>query len=330
MSLPTCQLGKGGPQVTKIGYGAMGISAFYDTVIPDEKAFEIFDKLLEEGCTFWDTAYIYNNNEEVLGRYFAKSGNRSKVFLCTKCGIDFKIGVCGKPEVIKKQCSLSLEHLGVDTIDLYYLHRIDPDVPIEKSVGAMAELVKEGKVKHLGLSECSAETLRRAYKIHPISAVQIEYSLFSHEAERNGLLDACKELGVSVVAYSPLGRGVLTGAFKSLSDFSKDDWRSTNPRFQKESYEANMKLVDEVEKIAEKKGATPGQIALAWVMEQGGIPIPGSTKIHRVVENIGSVNVKLSADDMAHIRELIDKIPIIGDRYASTNGLYGDSRPLDE
>ncbi|KAK9385175.1 NADP-dependent oxidoreductase domain-containing protein [Lipomyces mesembrius] len=328
MVLPTRQLGKDGPEVTAIGFGAMGISAFYEPKLDDEAAFTILDKALELGCTFWDTARMYNNNEEVIGRWFAKTGKRSEIFLCTKFGIKPDYSTDGSPEYVKRSCEESLQRLGIQTIDLFYQHRMDGTLPIEITVGAMADLVKEGKVRYLGLSECSAATLRRAYAVHPIAAVQIEYSPFAIEAERNGLLEACEELGVAVVAYSPLSRGFLTGAYTKPEDFPENDWRRTTPRFQKENFEANLKLLDEFKKIAGKKDATPGQVVLAWLIAKGAIPIPGTTKITRLEENVKAAYLTLTNEEIDAITEFVQKADVAGDRYASMNGLYADTPEL--
>ncbi|KAK9345823.1 NADP-dependent oxidoreductase domain-containing protein [Lipomyces starkeyi] len=336
MVFPTTTLGKDGPEITALGYGAMGISAFYEPHLTDEQAFPLFDKLLELGCTFWDTARIYGDNEEILGRYFAKTGNRSKVFLCTKVGYKAPVvggGIpspSGEPEFIRNSCEQSLKRLGVETIDLYYQHRIDTTIPIEITIAGFAELVKEGKIRHIGLSECSAETLRRAYKIHPIAAVQIEHSPFSLDAETNGVIDACKELGVAVVAYSPLSRGFLTGAYTSPEDFEPNDVRRRLPRFQAENFPANLELVNKLKAIADKKGVTTGQISLAWLMAQGSIPIPGSTKLARIEENAASVDVKLTEEELKTIREYVDAANIVGGRYPPVVGnLYADTPALE-
>ncbi|KAK9376701.1 NADP-dependent oxidoreductase domain-containing protein [Lipomyces chichibuensis] len=330
MALPTTQLGRDGPEVTAIGFGVMGISAFYEPRLDDEAAFDVLDKALALGCTFWDTARIYNNNEEVIGRWFAKTGNRSQIFLCTKFGIEPDFTTNGSPEYVKKSCDESLARLGVETIDLFYQHRMDQSIPIEVTVSAMAELVKEGKVRYLGLSECSEATLRRACAVHHISAVQIEYSPFAIEGERNGLIEACKELGVAVVAYSPLSRGFLTGAYRKPEDFPDGDWRRAQPRFQKENFDSNLKLLDEFKNIAGKKDATPGQVTLAWLIAKGAIPIPGTTKLDRLEENIKAAHVQLTKDEFDEISKFVQKADVAGDRYSSSYriGLYADTPEL--
>ncbi|KAK9489116.1 NADP-dependent oxidoreductase domain-containing protein [Lipomyces doorenjongii] len=328
MAIPTTQLGKYGPAVTAIGFGAMGISAFYEPKLDDEAAFAVLDKAVELGCTFWDTARLYNDNEEVIGRWFAKTGKRSEIFLCTKFGIKPDYSSDGSPEYVKQSCEDSLQRLGVDTIDLFYQHRMDQSLPIEVTVGAMAGLVKQGKVKYLGLSECSAATLRRACAVHHIAAVQIEYSPFAVEAEQNGLIEACKELGVAVVSYSPLSRGFLTGAYTKPEDFPEGDYRRAAPRFQKENFDANLKLLDVFKKIASKKNATPGQVTLAWLIAKGAIPIPGTTKIARLEENVKAAYVQLTEEELDEINEFVQNADVAGDRYASSHNLYADTPEL--
>ncbi|KAK9462594.1 NADP-dependent oxidoreductase domain-containing protein [Lipomyces oligophaga] len=329
MPLPTTKLGANGPEVTVLGYGAMGVSAFYGSHLGDTEAFAIFDKLVELGITFLDTARVYNDNEEVIGRWFKKSGKRDQVFLCSKFGFNMKLGgLDSSPEYIKVSLEESLARLGVDSIDLFYQHRMDPKVPIETVMQTLAGFVQEGKIKYIGLSECSADTLRRACKIHPVTAVQIEYSPFSVEAEQNGLFDACKELGVGVVAYSPLSRGMLTGTVTKLSDFAPDDWRLTNPRFSAENFPKNLALVDGIKQIADSKGVTPGQLTLAWIISQGYVPIPGTTKIERLVENAGAATIILTEEEKVAIRKFVDAAKVSGDRYSDTSALYADTPSL--
>ncbi|KAK7207911.1 NADP-dependent oxidoreductase domain-containing protein [Myxozyma melibiosi] len=333
MSYPTAEIGKTGEQVTALGFGAMGFSAFYGGRPTEEEAFKVLDKALELGVTLWDTAHIYGENEALLGRYFASRKNRDKIFLCTKGGVhQSNFAPDGSAEFVKEVCDESFRRLGVDKIDLFYQHRVDPKTPIEISVGAMAELVKEGKVKYIGLSECSTETLRRAYKVHPITAVQIEYSPFTLDAEHNGLIAACKELGVTVVAYSPLSRGFLTGAYKTIDDFPTEDFRRSAPRFQGDNFKANLVLVDQLSAFAAKKGCTVGQLTLAWEIAQGVLPIPGTTKLDRVEENCKAAFVKLSEEELKELRAMIEKADVAGHRYAEayvTSGLlFGDTVEL--
>eukprot|EP01114_Cavostelium_apophysatum_P009817 TRINITY_DN230_c0_g1_i1.p1 TRINITY_DN230_c0_g1~~TRINITY_DN230_c0_g1_i1.p1 ORF type:complete len:346 (+),score=74.31 TRINITY_DN230_c0_g1_i1:56-1039(+) len=315
-SLPTRALGKNGPQVSAIGLGCMGMSAFYGAKQDDPN--KVLAHSLEIGCNFWDTADIYMDNEELLSSILKE--RRNEVFLCTKFGFT-QNGPSGTPEYVRSACEKSLKRLGVQTIDLYYMHRMDPKTPIEDTIRAMAELVKEGKVKHLGLSECSAETLRRAHKVHPIAAVQIEYSPWTTDHETNGVFAACRELGIAIVAYSPLGRGFLAGKFKKPEDLDADDWRRTNPRFQGENFQKNLQIVEQIEKVAKKKGCTAAQLCLAWVLAQGDdiIPIPGTTSIKNLDSNIASLKVKLDKEDLAEIRKIIDSVPVVGTRYPESS-----------
>jgi len=307
-------------QVTEIGFGAMGIAAFYGKTEPDEERFKVLDAALEAGCTNWDTAHIYNDSEELIGKWFKRTGNRDKIYLATKCGIA-PSGANGTREFIREQINTSLERLGVDYVDLYYLHRVDPKTPIEVSVGALAELVKEGKVRAIGLSECSAKCLRRAYKVHPIAAVQIEYSPFVLDIERPdiGLLDACRELGVTVVAYSPLARGLLTGRYKSPDDFEPGDFRHTIPKYSKENFPKILEVVADLQKIGERHNATASQVTLAWILAQGPefVLIPGTKSIKYLKENLGGSSVKLSADEIAEVRKIAEASEegIPGTRY---------------
>lgn len=244
------------------------------------------------------------------------------MFLCTKFGFVLGPngevqGVSGKPEYIRQACEKSLKRLGIDCIDLYYQHRVDPNTPIEDTVGALAELVKEGKIRYIGLSECSAENLRRAYKVHPIAAVQMEYSPWTLEIETNGIMEACRELGVTIVAYSPLGRGFLTGRYKSIDDFEPDDFRRTVPRFQGENFDKNLELVRKFEEFASKKGVTSSQLCLAWVLAQGDdiVAIPGTKKVKYLEENFEATKIHLSSEESSEIRQIINSIKITGTRY---------------
>ncbi|KAI8321364.1 aldo-keto reductase [Martensiomyces pterosporus] len=315
--------------VPRIGLGCMGLTSAY-AAANDEESVQVMRHAVDIGCSFWDTADVYGvgQNERLLSQVLKDS--RDKVFVCTKFGHEFEEpktegelfhkyikGLNGSPEYIKKAADASLRRLGVDKIDLYYQHRVDPNVPIEETVGAMAELVKEGKVRYLGLSECSAETLRRAYKVHPIAAVQYEYNAWSLDLETNGLLDACRELGVTLVAYSPLGRGFLSGTLRKFEDLEENDIRRTHPRFQRENFDNNLKLVDAFEKLAEKKGCTTSQLALAWVLAQDKnlIVIPGTKRIKYLDSNVAAGDVKLNEDDLKEIRAVIDSTPVVGHRY---------------
>jgi aryl-alcohol dehydrogenase-like predicted oxidoreductase len=318
--VPLRALGKSGLSVSAVGLGCMGMSEFYGQ--SDEKiSLEVLARALDLGVTFWDTADMYGSghNEMLIGK--ALAGRRDRVVLATKFGVVRDAdggfaGVCGRPDYVKQACDRSLARLGVDHIDLYYQHRVDPEVPIEDTVGAMAELVAAGKVRHLGLSEAGVETLRRASKVHPIAALQTEYSLWTRDCE-DRILPACRELGIGFVAYSPLGRGFLTGAFRKPEDLAEDDWRRSNPRFAKDAFEQNLRIADRVKDLAERVGCTPAQLALAWVMLQGRdvIPIPGTRSSQRVEENASAARVALSAADLAEIESAVPRDMVTGLRY---------------
>ncbi len=314
-------LGTQGLEVSAEGLGCMGMSEFYGP--PDEAAgMETIHRALELGVTFLDTADAYgpHTNERLVGRAIA--GRRDEVVLATKFANvrtenGERLGIRGDAEYVRSACEASLQRLGVETIDLYYQHRVDPETPIEETVGAMAELVTAGKVRYLGLSEASAETIRRAHAVHPISALQSEYSLWTREVEEE-ILPTVRELGIGFVAYSPLGRGFLTGAVKSQADLQEGDFRLTGaPRFEDENLARNLKLVVHVERIAEAKGATPGQVALAWVLSRGEdvVPIPGTKRVRYLEENAAAVEVELTADELAQLDEAFPVGVAAGDRY---------------
>ena len=319
----TRPLGNNGPLVSAIGLGCMGMSDFYTPGSDTREATATLHRALELGVNFLDTADIYgpHTNEELIGK--AITGKRDQVFLASKFGIvrnpanPALRGVNGRPEYIRKAIDGTLQRLGVDTLDLYYQHRIDPDVAIEETVGAMAELVQQGKVRYLGLSEASAATLERAHNVHPISALQSEYSLWSRDQEHNGCLAACQRLGIAFVPYSPLGRGFLTGALQSPDDFSADDYRRFSPRFQGENFGKNLELVKRVQALAADKGVSAGQLALAWVLAQGDfiIPIPGTKQRKYLEENVAALAISLSPAELAALEAIFPAEATAGLRY---------------
>lgn len=313
-------LGTQGLSVSAIGLGCMGMSEFYGP-LNEHESIATLHRALEKGITFLDTADMYGTgeNELLLGK--ALSGKRDRVVLATKFGIvrspdrDFR-GVNGRPEYVRSACDASLRRLRTDRIDLYYQHRVDPQTPIEETVGALAELVREGKVRHIGLSEASAKTLRRAHRVHPVTALQSEYSLWSREVEEE-ILPTCRELGIGFVAYSPLGRGFLTGQIQSPDDFPEGDYRKFSPRFQGENFTKNLELVRGIMEMAKGKGCTPSQLALAWVLSRGTdiVPIPGTKKQSYLDDNIQALEVVLSREDLLRIDRLFPLHAASGERY---------------
>ena len=333
---PTAPLGANGPQVVRLGLGLMGLSGIYGNAIPDNERLAFLDQAYAMGQTFWDTADIYGDSESLLGTWFkANPDKREGVLLATKFGNRITpsgVTTDSSPEYVKEAFASSLEKLGVPSVDLFYVHRVDKKTPIEKTITAMVDLLQEGKIKYLGLSEVSSATLRRAHKVHPISAVQVEYSPFSLEVETLNLLATCRELGVAVVAYSPLGRGMFTGAIRTPDDFEEGDFRKLLPRFSKEHFPKSLALVDQLDAMAKQKAVTPPQLVLAWLLAQGLdiFPIPGTSRIERLQENAAAMYVELTKDEERAIRQACEAADVTGDRYpeSMTSVLYADTPPL--
>ena len=321
--MQTRTLGRQGPIVSALGLGCMGMSAFYGGGRDDTDSIKVIHRALDLGVTLLDTADIYgpHTNETLVGR--AISGRRAEVFLATKFGIRLDPdnpaarGADGRPEYVIASCEGSLRRLGVDHIDLYYQHRVDPNVPIEDTVGAMSRLVEQGKVRFLGLSEAAAATIRRAHAVHPITAVQSEYSLWTRDPESNGVLATTRELGIGFVPYSPLGRGFLTGAIRTPEDFDADDYRRRSPRFQGENFARNLALVEQVRTMAAARNVSAGQLALAWVLAQGRdlAPIPGTKRIAFLEENLGALDITLDPAELARIDAVFPPDAAAGARY---------------
>lgn len=317
------ELGRGGLKVSAEGLGCMGMSEFYGPG-DEQESIRTIHRAIDLGIDFLDTADIYGpfKNEELVGR--AIKGKRDKLIIATKFGIirdpanPQTRGVSGKPEYVRNACDASLKRLAIDSIDLYYQHRVDPNTPIEETVGAMAELIQAGKVRHIGLSEAGPTTIRRASKVHKITALQSEYSLWTREHEDDRVLATCRELGIGFVAYSPLGRGFLTGQIKRFEDFAPDDFRRNSPRFQGENFQKNLDLVKKVEELARKKHCTPSQLALAWVLAQGEdvVPIPGTKRVKYLEENLTALDVKLMTEDLSEIDRVLPKGAFVGQRYS--------------
>lgn len=324
----TRKLGRQGLVVSEMGLGCMGMSEFYGTA-DEAESIATIHRSIDLGITFLDTADMYGpfTNERLLGR--AIRDRRDKVVLATKFGNERGekgefLGVNGKPEYVRRACDASLQRLGVDRIDLYYQHRVDPTVPIEDTVGTMAELVQQGKVRYLGLSEAAPQTIRRAHAVHPISALQTEYSLWTRDVEENGVLETIRELGIGFVAYSPLGRGFLTGRFQTFDDLPENDFRRRNPRFQGENFQKNLDLLHEVESIARARGVTASQLSLAWVMAQGDdiVPIPGTKRVTYLEENAAAAGVPLTAEDQRRIAEVFPAGATAGERYPDMSTVH--------
>jgi len=319
-------LGKSELRISRMGLGCMGMSEFYGPADEAESRATL-EMAVDRGISFLDTADFYGagKNEELLADILRR--RRKEIVLATKFGFRrdpaapndaTRRTLSGKPEYVRSACEASLRRLGVDVIDLYYLHRVDPATPVEETVGAMAGLVKEGKVRALGLSEATPENIRRAARVHPIAALQSEYSLWTRDPE-DGPLQACRELGITLVPYSPLGRGFLTGQLRTPADFAPDDFRRNNPRFQGENFQKNLELVEKVGALASRKGCTPGQLALAWVMAQGDdvVPIPGTKRRKNLAENLGAFDVHLGREDLTEIEAVFPRGAVSGARYAS-------------
>ncbi|KAI1330119.1 aldo-keto reductase [Xylariaceae sp. FL0255] len=332
----------GDDNVSALGLGCMGMSYAYASFggFTDDESLQVLTKAADMGITFWDTSDMYGpfTNEKLLGRWFKETGRRNEIFLATKFANRFRDGkmeVCADPEYAKQACKDSLERLQTDHIDLYYVHRIDPKVPIEHTVKALAELKSEGKIRYLGLSECSPRTLRRAHAVHPIAAVQMEYSPFALQIElpETNVLEVARELGIKIVAYSPLGRGFLTGQITSREQLDEKDGRKAHPRFSEENFKDNLRLVNLIGDIAKEKGCTPGQISLAWVLAQGEdvIPIPGTKRVKYLEENAKAVDFTLTKEEEAKIRQTIESFGgSKGERYpaAAQKATFGDSPEL--
>ncbi|KAJ5935618.1 NADP-dependent oxidoreductase domain-containing protein [Penicillium verhagenii] len=337
MSIPLRSIGKGGPQVPAVGLGLMSIGDIYGSAGTLEDKIAILEHAHATGQRFWDTADLYQDSEDVVGEWVQRSGKRDDIFLATKfaCQLDrtnYTLKIRSDPEYVKSACAQSLKRLKVDVIDLYYCHRVDTVTPIEKTVQAMVELKNEGKIRHIGLSEVSAATLRRAYAVHPIAALQMEYSPFALDIEKYDVLQTCRELGVTVVAYSPIGRGILTGQIKSLADIPENDFRRHLPKYAEEHFPKILELVEGLKKVAEVHGSTSAQVSIAWLLAQGSdiIPIPGTRSTRRIDENTNAALLKLTDEEVQEIRKLIERTEVPGPRYSEmmAASTMADTPPL--
>ncbi|KAJ5892906.1 NADP-dependent oxidoreductase domain-containing protein [Penicillium tannophilum] len=336
MSIPLRSVGKNGPQVPAVGLGLMSIGDVYGSAGTLEDKIAILEHAHATGNWFWDTADLYADSEDVVGEWVQRSGKRNDIFLASKFACQREPGartlkIRSDPEYVKIACARSLQRMKVDVIDLYYCHRVDEITPIEKTVQAMVELKNEGKIRHLGLSEVSAATLRRAYAVHPIAALQVEYSPFAMDIEKNDLLQTCRELGVAVVAYSPIGRGLLTGQIKKFEDFAATDFRHLLPKYAPEHFPKIMELVQGLQKVAQVHGSTPAQVSIAWLLAQGPdiIPIPGTRSPQRMDENINAALLQLTNEEVKDIRALVERTEVPGARYPPGMGtVFADTPPL--
>ncbi|KAJ6124960.1 Aldo/keto reductase [Penicillium samsonianum] len=339
MSLPTRSLGRNGPQVPAVGLGLMSLGSIYGSAGSLEDKVAFLEHAHSIGARFWDTADLYFDSEDAVGEWVKNSGNRNDIFLATKFAIQYDVAtgtqtVRSDPEYVKASCEKSLKRLGVETIDLYYCHRVDGVTPIEKTIEAMIELKNQGKIKHLGLSECSAATLRRAHAVHPIAAYQVEYSPFALDIESSttDILTTCRELGIAVIAYSPVGRGILTGQIQSFSDIPENDFRRILPKYAQEHFPKILELVQGLKDVANNHASTPAQVAIAWLLAQGSdvIPIPGTKSIKNLDENTNSVFLNLTDTELQDIRALIARTEISGSRYPAMmmDSVLGDTPPL--
>ncbi|ETI23801.1 hypothetical protein G647_05607 [Cladophialophora carrionii CBS 160.54] len=337
MSTPTRTLGRNGPQVTAVGFGAMSIGGAYGQKDTEADKLAVLDRAHAVGEWFWDTADVYFDSEDIIGKWFKQNPEKRKdIFLATKFGLqytaDFKQSERSDPEYVREACEKSLKRLGIETIDLYYCHRVNRETPIEKTIQALVELKNQGKIRYIGLSEVSPSTLRRACAVHQVSALQVEYNPFVLDIEKNDLLRTCRELGVAVVAYSPVGRGFLTGQIKTLQDLPANDFRRLIPKYSPENFSKIMDLVYKFEAVAKNHGATPAQASIAWLMAQGDdiIPIPGTRTIKYLEQNTAAASLKLTEQEVQELRVAADATELLGDRYPAMmmGPIMGETVPL--